>query len=345
MIKTILPINRKGTVQVPASKSQAHRLLICAALAKNKSVLVCDGISKDISATIKCLNALGADIKVENDKIYVSPITSLVKDAHMYCGESGSTLRFMIPIVGAFGVNATFHMEGKLPERPISPLDEVLIAHGMAFNKVNAELHCSGKISGGKFSIPGNVSSQYITGLLFALPMLDSDSTLEVTGKIESSDYILMTEDALKNSGISFVKKENIYSIYGNQCYEVRNEVIVESDWSSAAFMLCAGAFSNEGIKLKNINLSSTQGDKRIVKILEQFGANVETKNDVVTVKKDRLDGITIDASQIPDLVPVICSVASVAKGRTIITNAERLRIKESDRIETTVKMLSNLGA
>lgn len=376
MNKTISHGPKSGIFEVPSSKSQAHRMLITAALSKSAGKLIVNGISKDISATIKCLNAMGADIRITQNgsgssEISVRPIIKTDDRAGMsamykplLCGESGSTLRFLIPIAGALGIDVVFHMEGRLSERPLGALTDALSAHGMSFMQDGKYLYCRGLLTSGTFTIPGNISSQYISGLIMALPLLKGDSVINITGSIESGDYIAMTVAAVKSAGIEIKKGENIYHIEGNQCYNVTGTRIVEKDWSSAAFPLCMGAFSEKGMTVPGLNLSSIQGDKEILNILKGFGACVikEDQPDAagtvsdenrenstgltsVTVKKGTLKGQIIDASRIPDLVPVISAVAAGAKGETRIIHAERLRLKESDRIATTVSMLRSLGA
>ena len=358
---------RHGTLTVPASKSWAHRILITAALSAEKSRIICDGISKDITATMDCLNALGANITSElrDDgctELFVTPIKLTVDHsnstalyAHLFCKESGSTLRFLIPVVGALGKDAVFHMEGRLSERPIDALTDVLKEHGMSFMQDGKYLYCRGKLTAGHFSIPGNISSQYISGLLLATPLLENASDIEITGNIESGDYINMTAHAVKAAGVDLTQNENVYHIEPKGRLSVSGDLIVEKDWSSAAFPLCMGAFSKEGITVTGLNTDSIQGDKEILNILKDFGADIsitrEQGSDVsnslssVTVKKGILKGQTIDASRIPDLVPVISVVAAGALGETRIIHAERLRIKESDRLFTTATMLKNLGA
>lgn len=185
MNRVVLPGERRGCVRIPASKSQAHRLLICAALSSSPCELLCDGISTDIAATIACLNALGAEISVSDNRILVAPIREVPGNVcGLPCGESGSTLRFLLPVVGALGADAVFHREGRLPQRPLAPLDEALCAHGMQIRQEGDRLCCRGQLCPGAYSLPGNVSSQYISGLLLALPLLKGDSSLHVTGTV-----------------------------------------------------------------------------------------------------------------------------------------------------------------
>lgn len=344
---TISHGTRSGTVSVPSSKSYAHRFLISAALADKQTTVVCHGISKDISATIRCLESLGAEIAVSGSgKIEVTPIAGELSGMrHLYCGESGSTLRFILPIACALGVNAVFHTEGGLSERPMSALTEELSRHGAKIRKEGSLIISEGQLLCGDYSVPGNVSSQFISGLLFALPLLSGASSLTVEGKTESADYIKITEDVLNRSSITLNKDGSGYKIQGNQKYTPKNEVWVERDWSNAAFFICMGATSPRGIELKEMSSDSIQGDRAVLEIIRRFGAEVVEKDGCVTVRRNNLCGYKIDASAIPDLVPTLCALAAGAEGRTEITNAGRLRFKESDRLKTTADMLKALGA
>lgn len=346
MIQTVSPGARSGTVWIPASKSCAHRMLICAALSDGKSRLLCDGISKDIAATVQCLTALGAQITQGEPNVFeVTPVGEAPKGRReLHCGESGSTLRFLLPVVGALGADAAFCMEGLLPERPHNALTDELCRHGMHIEKDKNRLLCSGQLRPGDYVIAGNISSQFVSGLLFALPLLGGDSTLTVTGTIESSDYIAMTESARTAFGVTSEKEGNRYFISGQSRYTAADAVI-EKDWSNAAFFLCMGAVSPQGITLPGLCAASVQGDRRILNILRSFGADVTVADGSVTVRKNKLIGQTVDASEIPDLVPTIAALASGAEGITVIRNASRLRFKESDRLQTTAEMLSALGA
>ena len=338
---------RCGMTSAPSSKSHAQRLLICAGLGASGVTLDCGDISKDIAAAASCVQTLCADVtELHEGVLRVEPCAKPSKGVKvLHCGESGSTLRFLIPVCGALGESVVFKMEGRLSERPLSPLDEVLTEHGMTLERIGTELHCSGKLTGGEFEIAGNVSSQFISGLLFALPLLDTDSTLTVTGKLESSAYIAMTENALCQSGIEFAKNDNVYAIPGNQRYRLNEACTVEGDLSNAAFFLCMGALSDKGVTVKNIPEHTSQGDKKIIDILRSFGADVAVNGDSVAVKKGRLTACTVDASEIPDLVPVVSVVAAAAEGDTHIINAARVRLKESDRLMTTATLLCSLGA
>lgn len=347
MNQTVFPGPRTGSVRIPASKSQAHRLLICAALGMQPVALRCDGVSADIAATARCLRALGADITDDGAGTFrIVPIAGeMPAHADLLCGESGSTLRFLLPVVGALGAAVTFHMAGRLPERPLSPLDAVLTAHGMTIRRDGAQLHVAGQLRPGTYELPGDVSSQYISGLLMALPRLPEESTLAVTGKLESAGYIAMTEDALRLSGIRLQKQERTYTIPGGQTARLPAQCHVEGDWSNAAFFLCMGALSPAGVTVTGLAAASSQGDRAVLDVLRRFGADVRETQDAVTVRRGALRGVTIDAAPIPDLIPVLSVVAALADGQTQIVNAARLRLKESDRLESTAAMLRALGA
>lgn len=346
MNQTVFPGPRTGSVRIPASKSQAHRLLICAALGAQPVALQCDGVSADIAATARCLRALGADITDDGAGTFrIVPIAGeMPAHADLFCGESGSTLRFLLPVVGTLGADVTFHMAGRLPERPLSPLDAVLTAHGMTIRRDGAQLHVAGQLRPGAYELPGDVSSQYISGLLMALPRLPGESTLAVTGKLESAGYIAMTEDALRLSGIRLQKSGRTYTIPGGQTARLPAQCHVEGDWSNAAFFLCMGALSPAGVTVTGLSAASSQGDRAVLDVLRRFGADVHETQDAVTVRRGALRGVTIDAAPIPDLIPVLSVVAALADGETQIVNAARLRLKESDRLESTAAMLRALG-
>ncbi len=336
---------RTGRVHIPASKSQAHRLLICAALGEGECTLRCEGASNDITATVRCLNALGADIRIEGEEITVRPIERAKEGTCILpCGESGSTLRFLLPLVGALGADAVFEMEGRLPQRPLAPLDAVLEAHGMRLERDGARRICSGKLRAGTYSVSGGVSSQYISGLLMALPRLDGVSRLEVTGQLESAPYVAMTEAALELARLKFEKNDNVYTVPGAQRAAMPRHCAVEGDWSNAAFFLCMGALSPQGVTVDGLDLRSPQGDRAVLDILRRLGADVQEHGGSVTVRRAALTGCTVDAREIPDLIPVLSVTAAAAQGETRIVNAARLRLKESDRLASTARLISALG-
>jgi 3-phosphoshikimate 1-carboxyvinyltransferase len=342
---TLTPSSPKGEIRAIASKSAAHRLLICAAFAGAPTKIRCEQLNRDIEATADCLSSLGANIDYKDSFFTVEPIKSIPKEATLRCGESGSTLRFLVPIVAALGVKTEFILEGRLPERPLSPLREELEAHGVKLSEQGSNpLVCEGKLEGHDFSISGSVSSQFVSGLLFALSLCKNGGSLSITDKLESAPYVSLTCDALRKFGVRITKKGSVYMVAPAKLLEKRKNFNVEGDWSNAAFPLCAAAIGGD-VTVTNINLTSRQGDKRIAELLRAFGANVEIGRQRVRVRRGVLRAIDIDASQIPDLVPVLATVASVAKGTTRIYGAARLRIKESDRLVTVCNMLNSLGA
>ena len=346
MNMTLAPGTRRGMAHAPASKSQAHRLLICAALGKNEVVLRCNGLSKDILATVSCLRALGAGIEAQGNALRVTPLRKVPCGVcELPCGESGSTLRFLLPVLGALDAKAVFHREGRLPERPLSPLDRLLVAHGMSLKAEGTDLHCEGKLLAGEYSIAGNVSSQYVSGLLMALPLLDGNSILTIEPPLESAPYVEMTESVLACADIRLERDGLRYAISGGQRGALPPVCGVEGDWSNAAFFLCMGALSPDGVTVDGLDLASPQGDRAVLDILRRFGAQTDAAHGAVTVRRRELCGCTIDASAIPDLVPALAAVAAFAKGETRVIHAERLRIKESDRLRTTAAMLGSLGA
>jgi len=319
--------NLMRNVKIIPSKSDAHRALICAALSENPCQVICSATSKDIEATKSCLQAL-ADGRAE-----------------MHCGESGSTLRFLLPVMAALGHRAEFYAEGRLPERPLSPLYEELEAHGCKMSpQGSVPLTIEGRLKPGDYHIPGNVSSQYISGLLFALPLLKGDSRILIEGKLESAAYVEMTLKTLREFGIRIDSIETGYLVFGNQAYAGPSIYQVEGDWSNGCFWLAAGALDEEGVKVSGLDIDSLQGDKKIIDILRDMGAEVSVDADGITVKGGSLHGAIIDAAQIPDMVPILAVVAAAAEGTTEIINAGRLRIKESDRLATVAEVMHALG-
>ena len=336
---------RAGMVTIPCSKSQAHRMLICAALSDVPSCLYLNATNDDIAATVRCLRALGAAIDAQDGALHIRPISGAPTDcAQLDVGESGSTLRFLLPVLGALGVRAEVRMHGRLPERPLSPLQELLQAHGMTFRHSGDVLHVSGQLTAGDFSLPGSVSSQFVSGLLFALPLLSGSSTLTVTGELQSARYVAMTEQAIRAAGITVQKTGQRYRIEGKQAYHAPAVQTVEGDWSNAAFFLCMGALSKTGITVRGLAQDSLQADRAILELLTRFGAEVRVDGASVTIRRGTLRGITVDAGPIPDLIPTVSVLAALAEGETHIENAARLRLKESDRLATTAALIRALG-
>lgn len=314
-----------GSVVIPPSKSAAHRALLCSFLAGGGTVSPIIS-SKDMQAMQQAISAL------END------------DEIVDCIESGNTLRFVIPVAAALGKSVTFVGSGRLPERPLETFLELLPKHNIkCTSNGRLPLSIEGKLTAGKYEIAGNISSQYISGLLFALPILDGDSEIVLTTRLESKPYIDLTIKVMRDFGVEVQETESGYLVRGNQQYKTR-DYIVESDWSQAAFFLVGGAVG-KSVALKGLDMNSVQGDKAIVDILKKFGADIEIKENEIISRKAELKGIKVDVSDIPDTVPALAVAAAYANGRTEIVGGERLRFKESDRIESVVSNLKRLGA
>lgn len=334
-----------GGVTPPPSKSAAHRGIICAALAKGAGRITPFAESDDMRATIGAMRALGASIRAEDGALLVNGTDTFRNvSGTIDCLESGSTLRFLIPIAAVCGADFTFEGHGRLPKRPIGPYLDCLPKAGVTcLTEGGLPLSIRGALRPGTFTLPGNISSQFITGLLLALPLLDGDSRIRLTTPLESVGYIDLTLDVLHAFGIEIRQTADGYDVPGKQRYTPR-DFTVEGDWSQAAFWLAAGALGGP-VTVRGMRTDSKQGDKAIVDLLEQFGARITRGPDGVTAAVAPLHGIAIDAAQIPDLVPILAATACFASGTTTIQNAARLRIKESDRLHTIAVGLTALGA
>ncbi len=320
---TVFPGKLSGTVCAIPSKSQAHRLLICAAFSDSPTKLYCPATNVDIEATAGCLRCLGAEIEYRDGCYYVVPVSKIPDSATLDCQESGSTLRFMLPIVGALGVDTTFVLRGRLPQRPLSPLWEEMEKNGCVLSRPSENtVSCRGKLKQGNYTIDGSVSSQFITGLLFALALIPGNGKLTVTGKLESLPYITMTQRALSLFGIETEK----FAVTGRFPFHSPGELAVEGDWSNGAFFLSAAALGSD-VTVSGLLADSAQGDRAVAEILKQMHEH-----------------ITVDAADIPDLVPILAVVGGAKSGVTF-QNIRRLRLKESDRVSTVANMLTNLGA
>lgn len=335
----IYPFIPCGEIIAPPSKSMAHRLLICSALKKGNTVIKNVGNSNDVITTAKCLNELGAKIRIQDGNAFVEGISQVKKGRILDCGESGSTLRFLIPVACALGADATFTGSAKLLSRPINVLVDEIKRHG-----VNADgLSFSGKLKSGEYEIDCSISSQFISGLLMALPYLDGSSELILKGESVSKGYVDLTISMLEQCGIKYEKSGNKFIIRGNQEYNLSSETYCEGDWSGASYPLVLGAMRGE-VTVKGLNLDSVQGDKEILKILEKAGAEVLVKENGITVRKATLNCFEYNFDPIPDLAPVCSALASVAEGESVFSGISRLKDKESDRVYTTIKTLTIAG-
>lgn len=342
----ITPSPLCGTLRAVASKSDVHRCLIGAALCEDPTEVVIRELNRDIEATMACLSALGVNFsKLRKGVWRVSPIAQRPAQAVLNCCESGSTLRFLLPVAAALCRTTRVEGAGRLPQRPLSPLREELEAHGCSFDAAQLPFTMRGLLTAGRFILPGNISSQYITGLLFALPLLSGDSDIILTTPLESAGYVSMTLRTLArfNIEITTLPDGGGYHIKGGQRYYSPGHISAEGDWSNAAFWLAAGAM-RAPVTVTALDTHTAQGDSKIVPLLRCFGAQTETNGSHATVLPHTLNGVTIDAAEIPDLVPVLSVMACAAVGTTKIINAARLRIKESDRLQTIAQSLTALG-
>ncbi len=333
----------RGTLAAPPSKSFSHRAIICAALSGSKCSISPVIFSDDILATIHAMKEIGSSIKACGNALKIKDFKINKHTAVIDCRDSGSTLRFLIPIAAALGLNAVFKRSRSLAKRPIMAFLKILSKAGINFEMCSdLSLKISGSLHSGKFLVPGNITSQFISGLLMALPLLQGDSEIELTSNLESRSYVSITIEVMKSFGVFVEKKANGFFIKGGQKYKPRNYTI-EGDWSQAAFFIAAGAIKG-CIKVENLNKNSSQGDKQILEILSNFGAKISWKNGTVLSKSSRLKGINIDASEIPDLVPILAVVAANSEGITLIMGVKRLKFKECNRLEAICKQLLDLG-
>lgn len=339
----IMPSKLIGRVNAPSSKSFSHRMLIAAALANGVSEVSNISASEDIDATVDALTALGAKIFREGNTYTVIGIKDPSEKAVINCRESGSTLRFIIPIAAAFGCECEFHGSGKLPERPITPYIREMGKNGVTIIREEGVMpfSMSGRLTGGEYLLEGDISSQFITGLLFALPLCKEDSVIRLTSKLESKPYADMTLSALESFGISVDESEDengfpVYSIKGGQKYRPA-DCSVEGDYSQAAFFFVANALGSE-ISVDNLNEKSVQGDKKILEIIQKIGYNN------INGSGQQLAPFIVDVSDIPDLVPVLTVLGCFTSGTSRIIGAKRLKIKESNRLLAIAEALNSVG-
>lgn len=347
----IYPTRLKGKVNIPPSKSMAHRAIICASLSDKLCRIDNIDYSDDIIATIDAMESLGAKITKYENYLDIIGIYNHIQNTEnsrvIDCNESGSTLRFLIPISLLFKGNSKFIGRGNLGKRPLTTYYNIFEKQDIrySYDENNLNLEIEGKLKGGTFEVDGNVSSQFISGLLFALPLIEEDSKIVITTDLESKSYVDLTLQVMKDFGIEIINNNyKEFIIKGNQKYEGRN-YSVEGDYSQGAFFLCANAIGNE-ISCKNLNINSIQGDKEVIDILKKMNVDIVVTRDEIEVKKrKKLKATYVDGSQCPDIIPILTSVAALAKGITEIVNVGRLRLKECDRLSAIVCELNKLGA
>lgn len=333
-----------GTIPGIASKSVLHRLLLCAALSSGETIIESVTMSKDIYATISAVSGLGKGVEIGNGtlRIYDTDIKDTIN-----VNESGSTFRFILPIAAACtnGKVLTINGSDYLASRPISPLHEELTAKGAIISeKGRFPMTVSGELKSGIYRLPGDVSSQFVSGLLMALPRCNGDSSIVIDGKLQSKPYVDITVECLRLFGITINETENGYTVPGNQKFISPTRVKCEADYSNAAFFLTAGALSDTAVSVSGLKENTTQGDARIVDILSRSGALKTVGSDAVGFTKGKMSAIEVDATDIPDLIPIVALAASVADGITTVSGARRLRYKESDRLRSVTELLNAIG-
>ena len=346
---TLFPTHLGGSIAAPASKSEAHRRMICAGLSGCETML--DGFmeSEDMAATRRCLKALGAEMTINGEKLTIRGASCRVFGTPaMDCGESGSTLRFFVPIAMARANGGVFQMRGRLSQRPMDVYRDLFVPQGASWRMGVgadgvAELHVLGRLACGNYELPGNVSSQFVSGLLFALPLLERESTLTVLPPVESAGYIAMTLEALRDSGITVEEIAPFsWRIPGNQQYKPQSGRI-SADYSQAAVLLCAAALGHD-ITVTGLCANTTQGDRIVLDHLRTMGAVVTETEQGITVDGSARHGATLDMRSCPDIAPILALCCQLTEGESRLTGCGRLRLKESDRLQATVDILNALG-
>lgn len=343
-VAIITPRKLSGTVAAPPSKSDAHRAIICALLSRGVCEINLTELSDDILATVGAARAFGALVKIAPNRLVIDACGAFSQNnVTINCNESASTLRFFVPIASAYGLNVCFEGGSTLVSRPMNVYKELLPKFGVrCVYSGKLPFKVSGQLRPGRFEVAGDVSSQFISGLLLALPLLDGDSEIILKGTCESAGYVDMTVKTMARFGVRVIRTEEGFLVPGNQKYQPTS-YLVEGDWSQAAFFLAAGAIGLP-VRVSGLKMNSTQGDSVIVEILRQMGANVRCGEDYAEVSPSGLLGIDVFAAQIPDLVPILAVLGACAKGTTRIFGAARLRYKESDRLLAMCSGLRALG-
>ena len=349
----IIPSILKGTVSAIPAKSELHRALICASFADRETRIELPGtlyqnesnIPDDIRATVSCLQALGAEIRFEPGMFLVVPSHRTPGEVSLDCLESGSTLRFLLPVAAAVARKAVFTGHGRLPERPLSELLSALSGHGTVFSSERLPLESSGLLRSGTFRVPGNISSQYITGLLLAFPLLAGQSELQITTDLRSADYVQITADIMSRFGVDVQENHDQWTVSSSSGYRSPGTVRIGGDWSNAAPFLVMGLLGRgNALSVTGLDQQSRQGDRAAAVLLSSMGGKLSSEENTLHVSSSPLSGIRIDIDPTPDLMPVLAVAASSGSGRTEFTNAGRLRLKESDRIRSTAGLIRSLG-
>lgn len=337
---TINPGKLSGKIDAVSSKSYLHRILLCAAMSERSTIIRLNCRSKDVDATIRCIEAMGAKVEVREDCLVVCPVdrtTNLDGFPVLDCGESGSTARFVLPMTVAVCGGGTLIGEGRLPERPFGAICTVMEENGCTFSSYQLPMTVTGPLTAGIYRIPANISSQYISALMMSLPLVDGDSEIVFTTEVESEGYLDITEAVMKEFGVTLKPTGNGYRIKGNRRYQSPGEITAEGDWSNGAFWVAANALGSD-LQIGNLKADSLQRDRQIVSVTEQLFQGVSR------LEMDAEAEIVINGADIPDIIPISAVMACGRTGRTRFTNCGRLRLKESDRLETVKTLICALG-
>ncbi len=371
---TVTSRKLKGKIDAVSSKSYLHRMLLCAAMSDRETVIHLNCRSKDVDATIRCIEAMGAKVDVEEGRLTVHPVTVFSEQTGedldpvsgnrklplLDCGESGSTARFVLPMTAAICGGGTLIGEGRLPERPFGAICTVMEQNGCTFSSYSLPMTVTGPMKSGVYRIPANISSQYISALMMSLPLVDGDSEIVFTTEAESEGYLDITESVMSDFGMELENTGNGYIIKGNRRYRSPGEIAAEGDWSNGAFWVAANALGSE-LTIGNLKGGSLQRDCQIIGVAEKLFLNCrqvtgersavacqETdamcdEAGAVTGQENRNE-IVIDGADIPDIIPISAIMACGRIGRTRFVNCHRLRLKESDRLTSVATLICALG-
>ena len=352
---TIAPGKLSGKIDAVSSKSYLHRILLCAAMSDRCTTIYLNCRSKDVDATIRCIEAMGAKVDVRDDRLVVYPVDAKVKTGEfpvLNCGESGSTARFVLPMTAAVCGGGTLIGEGRLPERPFGAICTVMEENGCIFSSYRLPMTMTGPLTAGTYRIPANISSQYISALMMSLPLIEGDSEIVFTTEVESEGYLDITEAVMKEFGITLEPTGNGYKVKGNRRYQSPGEITAEGDWSNGAFWVAANALGSD-LQIGNLKADCLQRDRQIVSVAERLFQGIERLEMEAVAEATRADGkndpvssseIVINGADIPDIIPISAVMACGRTGRTRFINCGRLRLKESDRLETVKTLICTLG-
>lgn len=340
---TISPGKLSGRIDAVSSKSYLHRILLCAAMSDRSTRIRLNCRSRDVDATIRCIEAMGAKVEVWEDCLVVCPVdgtTNMDGFPVLDCGESGSTARFVLPMTAAVCGGGTLIGEGRLPERPFGAICTVMEENGCTFSSYQLPMTVTGPLTAGTYRIPANISSQYISALMMSLPLIEGDSEIVFTTEVESEGYLDITEAVMRDFGITLEPTGNGYKIKGKQRYRSPGELTAEGDWSNGAFWVAANALGCD-LQVGNLKEDSLQRDRQIVLVAERLFQGIERWDVAAEATPTE---IVINGADIPDIIPISAVMACGRTGRTRFVNCGRLRLKESDRLESVKTLICALG-